>query len=158
MITEPGFLPVALNVPGVDNEYTQHGTFNRQRTIQFGPDGQTRQADLGDGRGWDGSVSGLTFDLDLNDNWSLSDSLNYTDGDADTIGFVPNGGAVNVGALIANPALDAGAVITGPLSGAVSGGPVGGSAFIQQFGTWEVRKQIQSFTNNLALSGQLRQL
>ena len=147
------FLPVALNVPGVDNKYTQHGTFNRQRTIQFGPDGKERSVDLGDGRGWDGSVSGLTFALNLNDNWSLSDSLNYTDGDADTIGFVPDGGAVNIGALMANPGLASAAVITGPLSGAVTGGPVGAADYIQQFGTWEIRKQIRSFTNNLALSG-----
>ena len=147
------YLPVALNVPGVDNEYTQHGTFNRQRVIQFGPNNEERNVDLGDGRGWDGSVTGVTFDLEVSENWDLSNSLSFTSGDANTVGFVPNGGAVNVGALLADPSLDAGAVVTGPLTGAVTGNVIGSSAYIQQFGTWEVLKQIESFTNNLSLTG-----
>lgn len=146
------YLPVALNVPGVDNEYLQNGTPNRQRVIQFG-NGQSHRVDLGDGRGWDGAVSGLSFDLEISDNWKLSDSLNFTSGDADTVGFVPNGGAVNVGDLLANPMTDSNAVVTGPLTGAVTGNPVSSDDYIQQFGTWEVRKDIESFTNNLAFTG-----
>lgn len=147
------YLPGALNVAGVDASYTQVGTLNRKTIIQAGADGQKRSIDLGDGRGWDGSVSGVTFEVDINEHWSLSDSLNFTQGDADTLGFVPNGGAVNVGALRADASVDGSAVINGELSGAVSGKAIGDDQYIQQFGVWEVRKNIESFTNNLAISG-----
>ena len=151
------YLPAALNVPGVDAGYVQNGTLNRQRVVQFGPNGEERAVDLADGRGWDGSVTGLTFDIEVSDNWSLSNSLNLTDGNADTVGFVPQGGAVNVGALLADPTLDTAAVVTGPLTGLVTGNAIAASEYIQQFGTWEVRKQIESFTNNLAFSGSFEQ-
>ena len=36
------YLPTPLNVAGVDNTYTQIGPNNRQGTIQFGPDGESR--------------------------------------------------------------------------------------------------------------------
>ncbi len=147
------YLPSALNVDSIDNAYTQHGTLNRQRVIQYGPNNEERSVDLADGRGWDGSVTGAVFELEISDNWSLSNSLNFTSGDADTLGFVPNGGAVNVAALLADASVDSGAVITGPLTGAVTGAAISGDAYIQQFGTWEVLKQIESFTNNMALEG-----
>lgn len=146
------YLPGALNVPSVDAGYTQLGTLNRKATIQVGSNGQTRSLDLGDGRGWDGSVTGLSIDVDINDHWSLSDSLNFTKGNADTLGFVPNGGAVNVGALIADASLDNSAVVSGSLTGAVTGNAIGSEQYIQQFGFWEVRKDIESYTNNLALT------
>lgn len=148
------YLPSALNAPQADdNEYTQVGTLNRKGTLRFGPDAETRSVDLSDGRGWDGSVSGLTFDLEISAHWSLSDSLNYTNGAADTVGLVPDGGAVNVGGLLANPGLDEGAVVAGPLTGSVTGRAINSAEFIQRFGLWEVRKEIESFTNNLALTG-----
>ncbi len=147
------YLPGALNVPGVDAGYTQVGTLNRKGTIQVGPDDETRAIDLGDGRGWDGSVTGLNFELDIAEHWSLSDSLNFTAGDADTVGLVPDGGALNVGALLADPSLDDGAVVVGSLTGMVTGRAINSTEFIQRFGLWEVRKEIESFTNNLALTG-----
>ncbi|GAA6151522.1 TonB-dependent receptor [Pseudoteredinibacter isoporae] len=147
------YLPGALNVPGVDASYTQVGTLNRQAQIQVGPNGDVRNVDLGDGRGWDGSVSGLNADFDINDNWSLSNNLNVTQGDADTLGFVPNGGAVNVAQLLANPSADASAVVVGDITGAVTGNAISGDRYLQQFGVWEVRKDIESFTNNLSLTG-----
>ncbi|MBB6520055.1 TonB-dependent receptor [Pseudoteredinibacter isoporae] len=147
------YLPGALNVPGVDASYTQVGTLNRQARILAGPNGDVRNVDLGDGRGWDGSVSGLNADFDINENWSLSNNLNFTQGDADTLGFVPNGGAVNVGQLLADPSLDASAVVVGDITGAVTGNAISADRYLQQFGVWEVRKNIESFTNNLSLTG-----
>lgn len=148
------YLPGALNTPEADDtEYTQVGTLNRKGTIRVGPNAEARSVDLGEGRGWDGSVTGLNFDLEINEHWSLSDSLNYTAGDADTLGLVPEGGAVNVGALLADPAADPAAVVTGPLTGAITGRAINDAEFIQQFGLWEVRKELESFTNNLALTG-----
>ncbi len=136
------YLPAALNVPGIDASYVQNGTLNRQQTILVGPDNTERRVDLADGRGWDGSVSGFNLNIDLTENWSLSNSLNFTSGDADTVGFVPNGGALTVSDLLG-----------APTTGAVTGRTIGESEFVQQFGTWEVRKQIESLTNNMAFSG-----
>lgn len=155
------YLPAALNVPGVDADYTQVGTLNRQRRIIFdnrngsdpgSADEQTKTLDLGKGRGWDGSVSGGQLRLEVADGWELVDRFNFTKGDADTLGLVPDGGAVQVSALLANPALDPRAVITGPLTGQVTGRAIGGSEFIQQFGAWEVLKDIESFSNDISLA------
>ncbi len=147
------YLPAVLNVPGIDAEYTQVGTLNRQNTLLVGADGFERVVDLGDGRGWDGTVAGMSFDLDITDTWSLSDSLNYTAGDANTVGLIPDGGAVNVGALLDDPKLDPLAVVTDRLSGQATGRLIADSDYIQRFGSWLVLKEIESFTNNLALSG-----
>ena len=147
------YLPAALNVPGVDNSYTQVGTLNRQGTILYGATNKALAVDLADGRGWDGSVSGANFDLNINSQWTLNDAMNFTSGEADTLGLVPDGGAVNVGALLATPSLDPMAVVTGAITGAVTGQAIGNSAYIQRFGLWVVRKAIRSFTNNLALTG-----
>lgn len=147
------YLPIALNVPGADASFNQVGPLNRQGTLRYGPDETGKSVDLGEGRGWDGSVSGVNFDLQINDTWSLSNAMNVTAGAADTLGLVPNGGAVNVGELLADPNVDPGAVITGPLTGAVTGKAIGNAAYIQQLGLWEVRKDIESFTNNLAFTG-----
>jgi len=146
------YLPAALNVPGIDGHYTQVGTLNRRRQIIFGPDNQTKTLDLGEGRGWDGSVTGGSFEFDLGNGMTLVDRASFTTGDADTLGLVPGGGAINVGALLADPTVDPNAVVTGPLTGSVSGRAIGDSEFIQQFGAWEVRKNIDSFSNDLSIA------
>lgn len=148
------YLPIALNVPGADASFNQVGPLNRQGSLRYGPDETEKSVDLGEGRGWDGSVTGLNFDLQINDTWSLSNAMNVTGGAADTLGLVPNGGAVRVGDLLADPATDPGAVVTGPITGAVTGKAVSDDAYIQQLGLWEVRKDIESFTNNLAFTGE----
>ena len=154
------YLPVALNVPGVDAEYSQLGTLNRQRRILFANDfGDPTFANpgeatinLGDGRGWDGSMTGGSIVLDITDEWELSDRFGFTSGDADTLGLVPNGGAVQIGALRADPSLDSAAVIVGPITGSVTGRMIEDSEYIQQFGAWEVRKDIEAFTNDLSIA------
>ena len=160
------YLPVALNVPGVDAEYNQLGTMNRQRRIVTGnasaafpnggdpnaPNPTIKTLDLDEGRGWRGSMTGGSVQLEIADGWQLTDRFGFTAGDADTIGLVPDGGAVEVGALLANPAVDPRAVVIGPITGAVSGRAIGANEFIQQFGAWEVRKEIESFTNDISLT------
>jgi len=146
------YLPAALNVPKIDGDYTQVGTLNRQRQIIFGPDNQTKTLDLGQGRGWDGNVTGASFRFDFLDDLELVDRVNFTSGDADTVGLVPGGGAVNVGDLESDPATDPNAVVTGPLTGSVTGRPILTSEFIQQFGAWEVRKDVESFTNDISVA------
>jgi hypothetical protein len=154
------YLPVALNVPGVDNEYNQIGALNRQRRILFAnnfgdpsfENPAAKTVDLGEGRGWDGGVTGGSVVFDVADGWELVDRFSYMSGDADTLGLVPQGGAVQIGALRADPTLDPGAVITGPITGSVSGRPIADSEYIQQFGAWEVLKDIEAFTNDLSLT------
>ncbi len=153
------YLPSPLNVPGVDPEYSQIGTLNRQRRILFAndfgdpnfPDPGEKTVNLGDGRGWDGSMTGGSITLDIADDWQLTDRFSYTAGDADTLGLVPDGGAVNVGALLADSTVDPLAVVTGPITGSVTGRAIGNSEFIQRWGAWEVRKDIEAFTNDISI-------
>jgi iron complex outermembrane recepter protein len=150
------YLPVALNVPGVDNEYNQIGTLNRQRQIRMGPNNEAKLLDLGDGRGWDGSITGGSLVFEIADSWEMTNRFGLTKGNADTLGLVPDGGAIQISALRANPALDPMAVLTiGPtefLTGSVSGRTIADSEYIQRFGAWEVRKDIEAFTNDLSLA------
>ncbi len=154
------YLPVALNVPGVDAEYSQLGTLNRQRRILFAnnfgdpafPDPGEKTVNLGEGRGWDGSMTGGSIVLDVTDDWELTDRFSYTNGDADTLGLVPQGGAVQIGDLRADPTLDPAAVIVGPITGSVSGRAIADSEYIQQFGAWEVRKDIEAFSNDISIA------
>ncbi|MEX2494549.1 MAG: TonB-dependent receptor [Woeseia sp.] len=151
------YLPVALNVPGIDPEYNQIGALNRQRsylTNNNNGDPLRKQADLGEGRGWDGAMTGGSVTFDFADEWTLTDRFSYTAGNADTLGLVPDGGAVQISALLADPSADTRAVVTGPIAGRVTGRAIGSSEYIQQFGIWEVRKDIEAFTNDLSLAKQ----
>lgn len=145
------YLPVALNVPGVDNSTNQIGALNRQRSIMFGT-GSTTTLDLGEGRGWDGAMTGGSVVFDLSSDWTLTDRFGYTAGDADTLGLVPDGGAVQISALLADPTVDPMAVVTGPITGSVSHRAIGSSEYIQRYGAWVVRKDIESFTNDLSIA------
>lgn len=136
------YLPTPL-VDGVDNEYTQLGTLNRQATIQFGPNGQSQAFDFGDGRGWDGSVSGGSINLEFADGWTLVDRFSYTTGDANTFGLVPNGSP----ALLSSVADNGSSAI-----GAVTGTEYSGDTLVQQIGRWVVLKELEAFTNDLAIT------
>jgi iron complex outermembrane receptor protein len=160
------YLPVALNVPGVDAEYNQLGPLNRQRQIitnNAGPGFENggdpdapnpiiKTLDLDEGRGWKGRVTGGSVVLDITDAWTLTDRFSLTRGDANTTGLVPDGGAVQVGALLADPTVDPRAVVIGPITGAVTGRVIGDDEFIQQFGAWEVLKDVEAFTNDISLT------
>ena len=146
------YLPVALNVPGVDPEYNQLGAMNRQRQIRFGAANNAKLIDQADGRGFDGSITGGSIVIDVGNDWTMTDRFGFTSGNADTLGLVPDGGAVNVGDLRANPALDSLAVVTGPITGAVSGRAIGDDEYIQRLGAWEVRKDIEAITNDLSIA------
>ncbi len=137
------YLPAPLNVDTVDNEYVQIGTNNRQATVQYGPNNTSEAFDFGDGRGWNGSVTGGSIDLSFGNGWDLVDRFIYTKGDADTYGLVPNGDPTQ----LSNVA-DSGSTATG----AVTGTEYAGSTMVQQIGRWVVKKQIESFTNDFILT------
>lgn len=145
------YLPSALSVPGVDSEYNQIGTMNRQRQVTVGPNAEPRTLDLGEARGWDGSVTGAVVVLDVTDDWQLTNRASYTSGNADTLGLVPQSDPIQISALLADPSLDPAAVIVGPIEGSVSGRSIADSEYIQQFGAWEVRKDLEAFVNDLSL-------
>lgn len=139
------YLPTPL-VDGVDNQYTQIGTLNRQASIQYGPDGTSQAFDFGDGRGWDGSVSGGKIQLEFADGWQFSDRFNYTKGDANTYGLVPEGAPTTLAAVADNGE---------SATGAVTGKTYAGNTLVQQIGRWVVLKEIESFTNDLSLTKQI---
>ena len=137
------YLPTPLNVEGVDNKYTQIGTNNRQATIQYGSDNTQETIDFGQGRGWKGSVSGGSIDLTLANGWDLVNRFIYTQGDANTYGFVPNGAPTQLASVADNGS---------SATGAVTGTEYNGSTTVQQIGRWVVKKQIEAFTNDFALT------
>ena len=137
------YLPTPLNVDGIDAEYTQIGPLNRQATIYYGTDNTAESFDFGDGRGWDGHVSGGSLKLDLGGDWHLIDRFNITKGKANTFGLVPDGSAVTVADVADNGE---------SAIGAVTGTTYDGNTPIQQIGRWVVLKDIESFTNDLAVS------
>lgn len=137
------YLPTPLNVDGIDAEYTQIGTLNRQATITYGPDNETQSVDFADGRGWNGHVSGGSIKFDLANDWSITNRFNLTQGDANTYGLVPNGAATTV-ADVSDNGTNA--------TGAVTGTVYSGSTPIQQIGRWVVLKEIDAFTNDLAVN------
>lgn len=139
------YLPTPLNVEGVDNQFTQIGTLNRQASIQYGPDGNktTETVDFGQGRGWNGSVSGGSINLTLDNGWGLVDRFIYTSGDADTYGLVPNGAPVKLSTVADNGST---------AFGSATGTEYSGDTDVQQIGRWVVKKQIEAFTNDFALT------
>ncbi len=139
------YLPTPLNIAGIDASYTQIGTNNRQATISFGADDETKSFDFAEGRGWDGHVTGGSIKLDLDNGWNIIDRFSLTQGDANTYGMVPNGGAATVGDVA-----DDGLTATGAITGTV----YDASTPIQQIGRWVVLKEIEAFTNDLAFSKQ----
>jgi len=146
------YLPVALEVDGVktgiDANYTQVGPRNRHVLVPLtradgmgGSATEWQSLDMGEGRGWDGTVAGGSLELNLANDWALIDRFGLTSGAADTLGFVPQGAAVELGSL------------NGGLAGTtVTGAAVAQDALVQQFGPWVVRKDIEAFSNDLALS------
>ncbi|MFU2512244.1 TonB-dependent receptor [Pseudoalteromonas sp. ASV78] len=143
------YLPTPLNVDGIDAEYTQLGTLNRQATIYTGPNNDAHQVDIGDGRGWDGHVSGGSIKLEFDNGWTFSDRFNITKGDANTLGLVPAGSATTLGEVADNGQ---------SAIGAATGTTYASNTPVQQLGRWVVLKEISSFTNDLAFSKQFEEL
>jgi len=135
------YLPAPLDYEG--NDFTQLGTNNRQAAIQYGSDNTTELFDFGKGRGWDGSVSGFSIDLDFGSNWSLVDKFSYTKGNADTYGLVPGGGAIDLSTVADNGE---------SATGLVTGKEYHSSTIVQQYGRWVVNKEIKSIVNDFSLT------
>ncbi len=92
-------LPMALETGNDLGTFTPLGNANRFRTLQINTQGDSAKFDFAKGRGWTGSVSGLSFNYDLGAGWMVSDVLTYSSGDANTQGFVQNGNPIKESAL-----------------------------------------------------------
>lgn len=147
------YLPVALrdtegNPTNIGNDFTFVGSENRNALVPFsGPDGEGgsrlsfEARDMGNGRGWDGHISGGSVELDLANGWTLVDRFNFTSGDANTYGFVPDGSAARLGTLTGEQAATD-----------VGGNTVGAGTLVQRFGAWVVEKDIEAFSNDFSLA------
>ncbi len=136
-------LPMALNSGNDLGTFAQIGNATRFRELQTNTAGDTQIFDFGQGRGWDGSVSGGSAQFELGGGFTFRDQFTYMNGDADTYGFVPAGGAVSATALSAA----AGAPVS-----TVSGRTLGANDFVQTYGHWVVQKDLKALINDLSIN------
>lgn len=136
-------LPMALNSGNDLGEFAQLGNATRFRTLQVDSSGATEDFDFADGRGWKGIVVGGSGEYEFGDGFTIRDRFTYMSGDADTFGLVPSGGAVPVSALEA--------VIGGPVMTA-SGATLASTDFVQTYGHWVVKKDLDALINDLSVN------
>ncbi len=138
------YLPMALNSGNDLGTFSQLGNFTRYESLQVDQTGTRETFDFARGRGWKGSISGLNFKYNLGGGWSVRNNLSYTNGNADTLGFVPDGAPVTVAQVKSANAL---------ASVSTAGGTaLANTAYVQNYGHWVVEKKVQSLTNDLSLN------
>lgn len=108
------------------------------------PDGT--RTDLADGRGARLINLGTNFDYEVGEGFQLRYRASYLKGDADTTGLVPASTATTANAYAAS----LGSTV-GSLTYVNGGQAVAGTTQVIRAGTWIVRKQIEDFTNDLAV-------
>ncbi|PKP88943.1 MAG: TonB-dependent receptor [Alphaproteobacteria bacterium HGW-Alphaproteobacteria-17] len=108
------------------------------------PDGT--RANLADGRGAKLVNLGTNFDYEIGDGLQVRYRASYLKGDADTTGLVPASTATTASAYAAS----LGSTV-GSLTYVNGGQALPGTQQVIRAGTWIVRKQIEDFTNDLAL-------
>src|SRR3990170_3440098 len=139
-------LPMALGTGNEAGTFSPLGNATRFRTLRINAQGDSAHFDFSSGRGWKGVVSGLNFDYGLGGGWTVRDNFSYTSGDANTLGFVPNGSPMKVSDLLAK--LGTGSIAT-------VGGDTLTSGYVQSYGHWVVEKQLESLTNDISLTNEL---
>jgi iron complex outermembrane receptor protein len=141
-------LPMALGIGNNLGTFSPLGNATRYRTLRVNTQGDSATFDFSNGRGWKGTVSGVNFDYDLGNDWTVRDNASYTKGNADTYGFVPNGNPMSIATLTAK--LGTSSIMT-------VGGQTLTSGYVQSYGSWVVQKQIESFTNDISLTKNVAQ-
>ena len=136
-------LPQALNSGLDDGEFAQLGDATRFRELQTNAAGNTEIFDFAGGRGWDGSVTGGSAEFDLGGGFTIRDQFTFTEGDADTFGFVPSGGAVTAAAVSA---------VTGDPVTTASGTTLAPTEFVQTYGHWVVKKDLEAVINDISVN------
>ncbi|MDE1916241.1 MAG: TonB-dependent receptor [Sphingomonadales bacterium] len=148
------FLPFATNVPGINQgTYNQLNNNTRYLTIVTpgtGPNGPTEQFDMGSGRGWKGVIAGGNLNVNLAPGLDLVDKFGYTNGTLQTTGLVPAGaGAITVASALAAGDGTAGQTTVQTIH---TGQTLAANDYVQQFGAWVIEKQLNSVTNDGALT------
>ncbi|MEX0896923.1 MAG: TonB-dependent receptor, partial [Steroidobacteraceae bacterium] len=136
-------LPQALNSGNDEGTFAQLGNATRFREIQTNTAGNTEIFDFSNGRGWDGMVTGGSAEFDLGGGFTIRDQFTFMDGDADTYGFVPAGGAVTAGAVTA---------VTGSPVTTASGATLAPTDFVQTYGHWVVQKDLEALINDISIN------
>lgn len=152
------YLPQALDNDvvdtGLDASYTQVGPLNRKVYLPVtkmgaGGPGTTQTVwetyDMGDGRGWKGSITGGNIQLEIADGWNFTDRFSLTKGEANTLGFVPQDNARTVGSLTGG--VDAKTITDGATTFSASS-----TDLAQMFGAWVVKKDLKDFNNDFSFS------
>lgn len=154
--------------PGFDpTEDTLLGNDFRRPNFQVSP-GEvpgTISPDLADGRGIDLDIVGGTLDLEFV-GWTLSNRINYLNGDAPTNGLFTGANPQTLDSFIAdtiasvngNPdilAAAGGPATSGSARFFNGGAPAAGSQQVMPVGFWVVDKELESFTDELRLSREL---
>ncbi|HWT41912.1 MAG TPA: TonB-dependent receptor [Sphingopyxis sp.] len=116
----------------------------RETRLAVLPDGT--RTDLADGRGAKLINLGTNFDYEVGDGLQLRYRASYLKGDADTTGLVPASTATTANAYAAS----LGSTV-GSLTYVNGGQALAGTTQVIRAGTWIVRKQIEDFTNDLAV-------
>jgi outer membrane receptor protein involved in Fe transport len=137
------YVPVPLNVPGIDASYTQISSANRNTVVE-GPYGEDLVVDYGNGRGFDGFVTGGSFTSTFAEGWTLTERVSFLKGDADTYGLTARGGPRTLSSL--------GLASANTL---VSRRTLGADDYVQHYGFWMVQKEIDSFSNDLSVRREL---
>jgi iron complex outermembrane recepter protein len=137
-------LPMALNTGNDLGTFTQLGNATRFRELQINQQGDTEIFDFAQGRGWKGSVSGLNANFDLGAGWVVRNNLSFTQGEANTFGFVPDGNPIQA------------SVLAGELGVANiqtrGGAQLAGTEWVQSYGHWVVLKDLEAIANDLSIS------
>lgn len=150
------FLPFATQVPGLNvGTYNQLNNYTRYATIIVpgsAGSGATERFDLGDGRGWKGTVAGGSYSNDFGNGITFVDHFGVTDGTLQTTGLVPQGaGAITVATALSDPANRTTAGQT-TVSGIHTGQALASTDYVQQFGAWVVEKKLRAITNDAAIN------
>lgn len=137
------YLPIPINVPGVDlGTFTQLGNYSRYATLPTGPN-QTSTFDLARGRGFKGVIVGANLAKSFGDGWGVRARVAYTEGDADTLGLVNDGAAIPVSALAAQTGI--------PVTTA-DGRALANTSYVENWGQWVVFKHIKALTGEASVT------
>jgi len=120
----------------------------RNVTLPVGPNGQTIQRDLADGRGVDIDVFGGELNWQAGD-WTLADRFSVMGGDAPTYALFTGDAPQRLGDFIAGY----GSAGSGRYTN--GGGAVDPDQQVLEAGWWSVDKRLNAFTNDLRLSREL---
>jgi outer membrane receptor protein involved in Fe transport len=148
----PGFDPLRGTLAGRDTQ---------RLSIETGP-GAFQPVNLDEGRGLDLFIAGTSFEWSPNARLHVSNRLNVTHGDANTIGLFTGPVPETLGQYIADTVARANAdprvvAAAGPASSgravlSATGAPVSSDRYVLTAGLWSVKEEIAAITDELRVS------